>query len=90
MSTPITPVPTPILDAALKHAEAIEQARRDELAADELASTAGAASSMNGPGKESAAGTSKSAQDDKEPVRSPGVVEHSNTLALMRAVGLDV
>jgi hypothetical protein len=69
MSVPVAPVPTPLLDAALKHAEAVEQVHR-ETKARELSSSTAVASQPDVPGRASAAGTRKSAQDAKEPVRS--------------------
>ena len=69
MSGPITPVPTPLLDAALKHAEAVEQAHREAIAAREMPLNR-SCGQPDGPSKVLAAGMSKSAQDDKEPVRS--------------------
>ncbi|MGO8899893.1 MAG: hypothetical protein ACLQU5_16305 [Isosphaeraceae bacterium] len=70
MSGPAAPVPTPLLDAALEHAEAVEQAHREATAARELPSSTEVASQPDVPGKVLAAGPRKSAKDDKEPVRT--------------------
>ena len=70
MSGPVVPVPTPLLDAALKHAEAVEQAHRQAIATRELPPSTEVASQPDVPSKVSAAGTRKSAKDDKEPVRT--------------------
>ncbi len=70
MTAPVAPAPTPLLDAALKHAEAVEQTHRQAIAARELPSSSAVASQPDMPCKVMAAGTRTSAQDDKEPVRT--------------------
>jgi len=70
MSGPVAPVPTPLLDAALKRAEAVEQAHRQAIATRELPPSTEVASQPDMPSKVLAAGPRKSAKDDKEPVRT--------------------
>ena len=70
MSGPVAPVPTPLLDAALKRAEAVEQAHRQAIATRELPPSIEVASQPDVPSKALAAGPSKSAKDNKEPVRT--------------------
>jgi len=70
MIGPVAPAPTPLLDAALKHAEAVEQTHRQAIAARELPSSSAVASQPDMPCKVMAAGTKTSAKDDKEPVRT--------------------
>ena len=70
MSGPVAPVPTPLLDAALKRAEAVEQAYRQAIATRELPPSTEVASQPDMPSKVLAAGPRKSAKDDKEPVRT--------------------
>ena len=70
MSGPVAPVPTPLLDAALEHAEAVEQAHRQAIATRELPPSTEVASQPDVPSKVLAAGPRKSAKDDKEPVRT--------------------
>jgi hypothetical protein len=70
MSGPGIPVPTPLLDAALKQADAVEQTHRQAVAARVLPSFSEVASQPDMAGKATAAGTKTSAKDDKEPVRT--------------------
>ena len=70
MSAPVAPVPTPLLDAALKRAEAVERAHSQAIATRELPAATAEASQPDMPGKVMAPGTRKSAHDDKEPVRT--------------------
>jgi len=70
MTGPLSPAPTPLLDAALKHAEAVEQTHRQAVPARELAPSSDVASQPDMSGKVTAAGTRTPAKDDKEPVRT--------------------
>ncbi len=70
MSGPGAPVPTRLLDAALKQAEAVEQTRRQAVATRALTSTSEVASQPDMSGKAPAAGTRTPANDDQEPVRT--------------------
>jgi len=74
MSGPGAPVPTPLLDAALKQAEAVEQTRRQAGASHALPSSSEAASQPDMSGKATAAAIQTLARDDKKPVRT---FEHS-------------
>ena len=67
---PVAPVPTPLLDAALKHAATIEQAHRQATTAQSSSSSTATASHSDAPVNASAARNTKSTLEDKEPVRS--------------------
>ena len=69
MSGPIAPAPTPLLDAALKHAAAVEQTHGQPVATHEPPPSSTVASQPDLSGK-AAAGTRTPAPDDHEPVRS--------------------
>ena len=70
MSTPVAPVPTPMLDAALKHAEAVEHVHREASAVAAPESSNNVPGPQETAGKEPATATKKAAKSDKEPVRS--------------------
>jgi hypothetical protein len=70
MTGPVAPAPTPLLDAALKHAEAVEQTRRQAVATRDLPSSSTVASQPDISANVVAAVTRTPAKDDKEPVRS--------------------
>ncbi len=70
MSGPGASVPTPLLDAALKQAEAVEQTHRRAVATRALPSISEVASQPDMAGKATAAGTKTAAKDGKEPVRT--------------------
>jgi len=70
MSGPVAPASTPLLDAALKHAEAVERTHRQAVASRELPSSSEVASLPDRSSKAAAPGTGTPAKDDKEPVRT--------------------
>ncbi len=70
MSGPVAPAPTPLLDAALKQAEAVEQTRRQAVATRELPSSSEVASQPDLSGKVTPAAIKTLTQDDKKPVRT--------------------
>jgi hypothetical protein len=72
MSGPVAPAPapTPLLDAALKQAAAVEQFHREAILANESPSAAAQSSQPDMQGGSQVAGTGKSVKDNREPVRS--------------------
>ena len=70
-SGPVAAAPTPLLDAALKHAEAIDQSRRQASPASDPPSTAVATGRSDTPVNGLVAVKTMTAKDDKEPARPP-------------------
>ncbi len=68
---PVAAAPTPLLDAALKHAEAIDLARRQAAPASDPPSTVVARGRSDAPVSVLATVNTKTAKDDKEPARPP-------------------
>ncbi len=65
-----SPAPTPMLDAALKHAEAIEQSHREENPPGDRPATTAAVSQPDPSGKDVAAATKNPVKDDNKVVRA--------------------